>query len=244
MLFDLHTRTKKALVGVIAGSMLGGSVAGAVAGAHGAHAQSRPATVAASSTVPKPLTRAETAAEDVIGFLEKGQPARSHQEARLLRALAHGRAADALRRAGVPDPQIKAFQQRADHTARLSATGAPAVRVSLAANRVSQLMPAFYARYHDPVPASVLKLDYLDRAVQLYSQAGHTSTAHQAVRDLRSTWTTLRPKVIRAGGAAVARAYDRHLTTLERGGTAASIQKEALHGLDVVDQIETVFLGK
>jgi hypothetical protein len=180
----------------------------------------------------------------VIGFLEKGQPARSHQAARLLRALAHGRAAAQLRRAGVPAWQIKAFQRRADRVTRLSAAGAPALAVSLAANRVSELMPAFYARYHDPVPAPVLKLDYLDRAVQLYSQAGQSSRAHQAVRDLGSTWTTLRPRVIRAGGATVARAYDRHLTTLERGGTAASIQTEALHGLDVVDQIETVFLGK
>jgi hypothetical protein len=165
----------------------------------------------------------------VIGFLDKGQPARSQQEARQLRTLARGRAVAQLRRVGVPDAQIKAFQRRADRVARLSAGRAPALKVLLPANRVSELMPTFYAGSHDPVPASVLKLDYLDRAVQLYSQAGQTSRAHQAVRDLCSTWTTLHPKVIRAGGAIVARAYDparhharaRRLARLDSTGGAA-----------------------
>jgi hypothetical protein len=50
MPFNLHTRTKQAVVGVIAATMLGGSVAGA----QSAPAQSRPAAVAPVSTVPQP----------------------------------------------------------------------------------------------------------------------------------------------------------------------------------------------
>lgn len=192
--------------------------------------------------MPTPLTRAETAAEDVIGFLENGKPAKSKAEARILRDLAHGGTADALRRAGVSDASIKAFQARADRTARLSLTGAPAVQVGLAANSVSRLMPGFYARYHDPVPATVLKLDYLDREIQLRSQAGQPAKVRQAVAELASTWRQLRPRLVAAGGVQVARSYDQHARALKSSVTATAVQKQALHGLDVVDQMETVFL--
>lgn len=180
----------------------------------------------------------------MIGFLEKRKPAKSKAEARILRDLAHGRAADAIRRAGAPERQIRAFQQRADRTARLSLTNGSALQVSLAANSVSQLMPGFYARYQDPVPASVLKLDYLDREVQLRSQAGQQAKLRAAVRQLDATWQQLRPRLVKAGGAKVAKAYDQHVHALTRGGPAPTIQQQAVHGLDLVDQMEGVFLGK
>lgn len=245
MIFNPTTRTKRIVATVLAAGMIGGTAAGTVA-AQNVPAQA-PKTVraaASKSTVPKPLTRAETAAEDVIGFLEKGQPAKSKAEARILRDLAHGQAADALRRAGVPQAQITAFQQRADRTARLSLGGAPALHVSQASNSVSQLMPGFYARYHDPVPATVLKLDYLDRQVQLDAQAGQKAKLRGTVRQLKATWQQLRPQLVKAGGATVAKSYDRHVTALKHGGTVSTTQKQAVHGLNIVDQMEGVFLGK
>ena len=246
MIFNPATRTRKVMATLLTAGLLGGSAAGALAASQHAPAQPPKAVqaAAAKSTVPKPLTRAETAAEDVIGFLENGQPAKSRAEARILRDLAHGQAADALRRAGVPEARITALQQRADRTARLSLGGAPALQVSLAANSVSRLMPGFYSRYHDPVPATVLKLDYLDRQVQLDSQAGHQARLRQTVRQLGATWQQLRPQLVGAGGATVAKAYDQHVTALKRGGTAIAIQQQAVHGLDIVDQMEGVFLGK
>ena len=246
MLFNPSSRTRKIVASVLAAGLIGGGAAGAVAASKPAPAPPPKAVqaAAAKSTVPKPLTRAETAAEDVIGYLEQGQPAKSKAEARILRDLAHGQAADALRRAGVSAARIKAFQQRADRTAKLSLTGAPALQVSQAANSVSQLMPGFYSRYHDPVPPTVLKLDYLDRQVQLDSQAGRRGHLRQTVQQLDATWQQLRPQLVRAGGASVATAYDQHVRALKAGGTPAAIQKQAMHGLDVVDQMEGVFLGK
>lgn len=246
MIFNPSTRTRRVTGALLAVGILGGTSAGAIAAAQTAPAQPPPLVQAAASksTVPKALTRAETAAEDVIGFLEKGQPAKSKAEARILRDLAHGRAAAELRRAGVSQGQIGAFQQRADRTARLSLGGAQALQVSQAANSVSQLMPAFYGRYQDPVPATVLKLDYLDRQVQLDSQAAHKGRLRATVRRLDSTWQQLRPQLVKAGGTKVAAQYDRHVIALKRGGTATAIQKQAVHGLDLVDKMEGVFLGK
>ena len=246
MLFNPTTRTRRAVAALLATGVVGGTAAGTLGSGHSAQAQRTATTqvAVAKSTVPKPLTRAETAAEDVIGFLEKGQPSKSKAEARILRDLAHGKAADTLRSAGVGHKQIRMFQQRADRTASLSLANAPALKVSQAANSVSQLMPGFYARYQDPVPAAVLRLDYLDRQVQLDSQAGHRAKLRQTVRQLDATWQQVRPQLVKAGGASVARAYDGHVAALERGGTATAVQKQAVHGLDLVDRMEGVFLGK
>lgn len=243
MIFNPTTRTRRVVASLLAAGVIGGATAGALAGAQPAPAQ--PATaMAAKSTVPKPLTLAETAAEDVIGLLEKGKPAKSKAAARILRDLAHGKAADALRQRGVSRAEIEAFQQRADRTARLSLGGASALQVSQAANRVSQLMPGFYALYHDPVPATVLKLDYLDRQVQLDSQVGQQAKLRVTVRQLDTAWQQLRPQLVKRGGVKVATSYDRHVSVLKRGGTATSTQKQAVHGLVIVDQMEGAFLGK
>ncbi|MEA2273106.1 MAG: hypothetical protein QOI98_1814 [Solirubrobacteraceae bacterium] len=252
MTFNPTRRTRKIVATLLAAGIAGGATAGVVAASRGAPAQTPTPTVVkvtaaaktSTSTVPKPLTRAETAAEDVIGFLEKGQPAKSKAEALVLRNLAHGQAADALRQAGVPSTQIKLFQQRADRTAWRSLTNAQALQTSLAANSVSQLMPGFYARYQDPVPAAVLKLDYLDREVHLRSQAGQQEQLSAAVRQLESTWQQVRPQLVKAGGTTEATAYDAHIKALQRGGTTAAIQKQAVTGLDIVDKMEGVFLGK
>lgn len=249
MMFNRTNRTRHAIgvllaVGVIGAGAAG--AAGAVAASQSAAAQPH-ATVraaASQSTVPKSLTRAETAAEDVIGSLESGRPARAKREARILRDLARGAAAGELRKAGVSPPQIAAFQQRAERTARLSLAAAPALQVAQAANSVSQLMPGFYARYHDPVPVTVLELDYLDRQAQLDAKAGDRANLQATLLKLDASWRQLRGELVRAGGTKVARLYDQHVSALKRSGTATATQQEAVHGLAIVDQMEGVFLGR
>lgn len=65
-----------------------------------------------------------------------------------------------------------------------------------------------------------------------------------AVKDLGSTWAKVRPPLVKAGGLKVAQSYDRHVQALKNTPSPAAIQKEAVHGLDVVDLMEGVFLGK
>jgi hypothetical protein len=246
MIFNPTDRTRRVVAGVLAAGMLGGGAAGFAAATTAASAPASPRAAAPAakpaSTVPAPLTRAETAAEDVIGFLEQGKAAKSRAEARLLAELAHGKAGAALIAAGVPTAKVKAFQQRADRVAALSKTDAGALRVSLAANAVSELMPAFYARFTDPVPPTVLKLDHLDREIQLQSKARDVAKQRAAVGQLAATWKQLRPQLLAAGGGAVVKAYDAHVKAVKKPQSRAALQKEAVHGLDAVDQMEKVFL--
>jgi hypothetical protein len=229
----------------IVGAGVGGAVSAATATSKAATPTAAvPKASTTASTVPASVKRAETAAEDVIGNLEKGLPAKSRAEAQLLRALAHGRAAADLRASGVPALKVGILQQRADRVAQLSAAGAPALDVSLAANHVSRIMPSLYAHYSDPVPSAVLKLDYLEREIQLQSQAAQSARVGTAVNSLRSTWVKVRPSLVQAGGAKVAAAYDARVTTLGKAIQPAVHQQEAVNGLGIVDQMEAVFLGK
>jgi hypothetical protein len=247
VIFNMRSRTRRAVGGLLALAVVGAGVGGAVSAATGASGAAPPTVAPANpkpSTVPASVKRAETAAEDVIGNLEKGLPAKSKAEAQLLKALVHGRAAADLRSSRVPALKIGVLQQRADRVAKLSAAGAPALDVSLAANHVSRMMPALYAHYIDPVPSTVLKLDYLEREIQLQSQAAQSAREQAAVNSLRATWATVRPSLVQAGGAQVAAAYDAHVTALTSAAKPTALQQEAVKGLGIVDQMEGVFLGK
>ncbi len=242
------TRTLAALFALVAVG-----VAGPAAGAAGARPAARGAPAKASvgaratgarATVPASLTRVESAAEDAIDFLERGRSAKARQALEALRRLAHGQAATDLAKAGVARAKVRALQRRADRAASLSARGAAELEVSLAANAVSQLMPGLYASYRDPVPPTVLKLDYLDRELQLRSRAGQPSAVSARVRDLTATWTKLRPAVVRAGGRKAALDYDGHVRALRTNTAPAAVQRQAAIGLELVDRLEDVFRGR
>jgi hypothetical protein len=201
------------------------------------------ASAETAGKVPASLGKVESGAEDTIDLAHGGDRAEVVSTARALRRTAEGAARKDLRKAGVDPAQISVLRQRA----RLLETLAPRAdlaRVSLAANQISALMPDFYARYEDPVPPDVLKLDYLDREAQLRSLAGDRESVRAAVDELARTWTSLRPKVLDAGGDRVAGRFSRHvhaIKRLERAPGDRELQKEAVTGLELVDELEQVF---
>jgi hypothetical protein len=244
-MFDINPRLRRGVAAALAVGILGGSVAGIAAATGGKNASAPPAPKRVrASHLPPGIKRAETAAEDVIKYLEQGNAAKAQAEAATLKGLAHGRAAAELKRAGVPQAQIGGFQQRADLVQSLAANGAAKLRTSLAANHVSQLMPGFYARYQNPVPAAVLRLDYLDRQIQLRSMAGQTGQVKRLVKSVGTTWAKLRPQLVAAGGSQVASRYDAHLQALKQDKSPVAVQKQAITGLALVDLMEKAFLGK
>jgi hypothetical protein len=197
-------------------------------------------------TVPSSLGEVESGAEDIIDFAHQGERAKVVVTTRRLQRAAEGAAAADLREAGVPKERISALRDRARLLQNL-APRADLARVSLAANQISALMPEFYARYKDPVPPDVLKLDYLDREAQLRSLAGDEASVPPAVSELSSTWTSLRRRVIEAGGRRVAGRYTRHVGSmrrLARGSDHRALQKEAVSGLELVDELEHQFRGR
>jgi hypothetical protein len=196
---------------------------------------------AARPPLPPSLTAAESNAEDIVDAALAHDRAGVTSIAAELKATAHAQAA-ALRRDGVPAPLVSELRQRADRLAAL-ARGAPYVRILLAANAVSQLMPALYAHFADPVPPAIQALDYLDREAQFRSLAGEPERVAAAVKELGWTWAHVRPKVVAAGGASEAAAYARHVAAMKRLDPAAGahVQSEARHGLELVDRLEQVF---
>jgi hypothetical protein len=195
-----------------------------------------------AGAVPASLGTLESGAEDIVDLAHARDRAAVIRTARKVLRAARGRAAADLRKAGVAPVQIEAVQDRARLLDGIAAR-APFVRVSLAANAISALMPAFYARYEDPVPPDVLKLDYLDREAQLRSQAGDRASVPPVVTSLTATWTKLRPDVIDAGGDSVAARYDRHAQAMRRLARSAgrALEREAATGLELVDELENQF---
>ena len=200
-------------------------------------------TALARPPLPAILRAMESGAEDIVDFALAGDRASVVAEAARLRAAANSKAVESLARSGGIATKIAQLKGRLSRVAQL-ARAHSFIAVALAANAVSQLMPDLYSRFQDPVPSPILRLDYLDREAQLRSLAGQPEKIALAVRQLRPTWASVRPKVIAAGGAMEAGAYQRHVAAMNRlEATAAKrVQAEAVRGLELVDDLERVFV--
>jgi hypothetical protein len=192
--------------------------------------------------VPASLTALESNAEDIVDVALAHDRARVIAMAGTLSTSAGSTTARALVSAGAARTDVAALRVRVALVARLSRSG-PYTSVALAANAVSGLVVAFYARFADPVPLAVRRLDYLDREAQLRSLGGQGNAVPQVVARLAATWTPLRQAVIDHGGQTTAAAYGRHVAAMRRlaqtpGG---AFRREAVNGLNIVDELETVF---
>jgi hypothetical protein len=201
------------------------------------------ASAVEAAPVPTSLKAVESSAEDLVDFALSGDRRETAATAAKLTALARGPAGATLTRSGVASAKIVELELTANRVARLAPDGS-FVRVALAANAVSGLMPGLYAHFQDRVPPSVLALDYLDREAQLRSLTRERKQVGRAVKRLASTWVRLRPKVVVADGTASAAAYDKHVAAMKRlvHGALTNVRKEAVHGLALVDQLEQVFM--
>ena len=179
--------------------------------------------------VPPSLRTVESASEDIIDLALAGKRAEVVRDARKLAAAAADEGSPELRK-------------RAARVARL-ARSAPLVDVALASNQVFALVPGFFARYETPVPATVTELDYLDFEAKLESRAGDAARLRRAVAGLQTTWNSLRADVPDKRAAA---RYATHVAALARladNADPAATQREAQHGLDLVDELEGAFGG-
>ena len=193
--------------------------------------------------VPASLTALESNAEDLVDVALAHDRARVIAMAGTLSSSSGSAAAKALRSAGATPADIAALKARAAAVARLSHTG-PFTSIALAANAVSAVVAGLYGRYSDPVPVAVRRLDYLDREAQLRSLAGQGKAVPAVVARLAATWKPLRQSVVDHGGGTVAGAYGRHVAAMNRlaqtpGG---AFRSEAVNGLNIVDELESVFL--
>lgn len=229
---------------ILAGAVSALGCAGGLT-ACGGDSESSASHAAAKRPIPAALRTAESASEDIIDLALQGKRAQVVARARTLRAAADGPAATALRKTDAPAAEIAEFQRRAARVARLAAR-AKLLDVALASNAAFRLVPGFFERYDDPVPATVTTLDYLDFEAKLRSLKGDRRALRAAVSSLGATWSGLRPQFVAAGGEEVAPKFDRHVAAM-RGLAAnrqpARTQREAQHGLDLVDELERAYSG-
>jgi len=121
--------------------------------------------------------------------------------------------------------------------------GAGRLEVARAANAVGAPVAELFAVYHPPVPASVLRLDYLGREVALDAMESSHDAASAHVDELASTWEPLRGRVREAGGARVAEAFDDSVRTMRESlasGNDATLRRAAERALELVDGMERV----
>jgi hypothetical protein len=196
----------------------------------------------AKAPPPAALVETESSAEDLVDVALAGDRAAVVVAAARLKAVTVGPAASALGSSGVPPDAVARLQQRADRVAKL-AGGGSFVEILLAANAVSELMPSLYGHFRSPVPPAIQLLDYLDREVEFRSLAGQPRRVVQTVAKLGRAWTSVRPRVTAAGGRDEVTAYNRHVAAMERlaSGTGKALRAEAVRGLELVDQLESVF---
>jgi hypothetical protein len=192
--------------------------------------------------VPQSLRTVESASEDIIDLALAGKRDEVVTQARKLRTAARGQAARDLEQAGAPQGQLKILKERADRVAQ-RARSAPLLEVALASNQAFSMVPNFFSRYETPVPASVTLLDYLDFEAKLQSLTGDVKKLLGAIVGLRATWDQLRPQV---KDSEVADRFEAHVKAMEKLGNnqqAEQTQREAQHGLDLVDELEQSFAG-
>lgn len=213
--------------------------------AHGAARRSYGTAVVriAAKPVPAVLTSAESNAEDIVGFALSGKRAKMMGQTVALQKAMNPATRAMLAAAGVPQATLATLRMRIDHVVSVAPSGS-FVTVALAGNAVSQLMPAIYSRFSDPIPPQVLALDYLEREAQLRSLVHDQSGLASVVSQLARTWRALQPKVTpTTGGPTAAATYSAHVTTMQQLAKVAGkpLEKEATRGLELVDGLEKLF---
>lgn len=201
---------------------------------------------AGGRSIPQSLRQAESAAEDSIDLILAGKRAETIRSAAELDKLAQGDLAEDLEGIATKE-ELGELQGRAADLARIAPEAEP-IEVALAANRAFEPIARIFGRFTSDVPAAVMMLDYYDFEAKLRALAGQLDGVRSAVDRLSSTWTEL-VKTFPPGEAAAAtrsrfEAHAGALAGLVAAGTDfGGMAREAEHGFDLVDELESVYEG-
>ena len=199
-----------------------------------------------SGEIPAELNSIESLAEDTYDMaLASDFPAVSDNAAKLDSDWAAFR--DQAKADGASDSVLTQMDQAvADLRAGSEAGFTDPIVAARAANAVSAPMPDLFDLYNPKIPSAVLALDYLGREVVLDGMEEDFTAATSDVDAIQSEWDGLRPSLVDAGGSDVATAYDDSLAALRQDITDLNsdlLIEEANVGLEIVDNMETVFEG-
>jgi hypothetical protein len=197
----------------------------------------------AANAIPAALQQIESQAEDAYDHALASNHEAIASDAssissgwRSFRAQAAGDGAGAADLSAM-DAAVSAFSGSA-------ATSTDVVALARAANGVSATMDELFALYEAPVPPEVLSLDYLGREIVLDARAGDSAAARTDIDELEATFASIRARLVAGGGDQVATDYDASVAAMRADVAvedAASLQRDANAGLEIVDEMEGVF---
>jgi hypothetical protein len=197
-------------------------------------------TTEAAKRVPVPasMRTVESASEDIIDLALAGKRAQVVQKAKRLDAAARGPAGADFAKVDAQNAAT-ALRERSARVLKL-APSAPLLDVAIASNQAFQVVAGF-PQYATDIPSTVGLLDYLEFQAKLMSKAHKLVELERAVISVRRNWRTLRGDV---PDEAAVRHFDAHVAALARLGANTNpqqTQREAQHGLDLVDELEQSF---
>ncbi len=199
---------------------------------------------AAAVSVPAQLDNVESAAEDAYDLALSGDINGARAKAQALSDDWDNFKPDAVN-AGASSQLVQQVDQAVTAFTQTASQSSNKFAVARAANGVSRYMDQLYRLYSPTVPPAVMRLDYLGRELALDGRQGRLQQARQTLTTTRSTWQALQPTLIDAGGQTVAGGYATTLDAIAAAidrGDGAQLTRQANHSLDLVDDMERVFL--
>jgi hypothetical protein len=111
-----------------------------------------------------------------------------------------------------------------------------------AANSITRIAAELSSSYETPIPYQVLLLDYYGRQLELGLAASRPAMMRQAAADLRQTWNSVEPAILRRGGVEDARRFTDIVVQIEGARRPADFVAPVQAELAEVDRMEKIFV--
>lgn len=201
---------------------------------------------AAADPIPADLAQVESAAEAGFDAALAADPA---QVAAAAAAAEQGWSRYRARAArdGVPPETVLAVDAALADTRRFIAANAPAHTLARGFNGISAPLARIYAIYKPPVPAALLDLDQLGRALIVDARSADMPLASADLARLAERWASFRPRVLAAKAGRSAASMDSALARARAAievRDAAALERAALAETELVDVLEKLFADR
>jgi hypothetical protein len=141
---------------------------------------------------------------------------------------------------GLPPDLVAQLRMRTADLAR-GVKGRRRVAAMDAANSITRLAGELSSSYETAIPFKVVLLDYYGRQLELGLTASRPAMMRQAAADLRQTWNSVEPTILRRGGVEDARRFTDIVVQIEGARRPADFVAPVRAELAAVDRMQKIF---
>ena len=109
------------------------------------------------------------------------------------------------------------------------------------ANSITHIVAELSAPYQAEIPYKIVLLDYYGRQIELGLAASSPSMLKQATAELRQTWNSIEPSILRRGDVEDARRFTDIVVQIEGAKRPADVVRPVRAELAAVDRLEKIF---